>query len=196
MGILQRLRSLAVLALIGVSVSACGYNVIPTKQEAAKAAWAEVQNQYQRRADLVPNLVATVQGYAKQEKDVLTAGHRGARQGDLDSRRRQRPDRPGESQAVAGRAKRIVRRPRPTARDQRKLSGPQVEPEFLGATVPARGHREPYRRRPQGLCRRGAGLQHFAQDVPNRACGRRRCSAPSSHWLRSPPKPRPRRRRK
>ena len=72
MGILQRLRALAVLALISVSVSACGYNVIPTQQEAAKAAWAEVQNQYQRRADLVPNLVATVQGYAKQEKDVLT----------------------------------------------------------------------------------------------------------------------------
>lgn len=73
MGIFQRLRALVTLALIGVSVSACGYNVIPTKQEAAKAAWAEVQNQYQRRADLVPNLVATVQGYAKQEKDVLTA---------------------------------------------------------------------------------------------------------------------------
>ena len=72
MGILHRLRALAVVALIGVSVSGCGYNVIPTKQEAAKAAWAEVQNQYQRRADLVPNLVATVQGYAKQEKDVLT----------------------------------------------------------------------------------------------------------------------------
>ena len=72
MGILSRLRSLAVLAMIAVSVSACGYNVIPTKQEAAKAAWAEVQNQYQRRADLVPNLVATVQGYARQEKDVLT----------------------------------------------------------------------------------------------------------------------------
>ncbi len=71
MGILKRLRALAVVALIGVSVSGCGYNVIPTKQEAAKAAWAEVQNQYQRRADLVPNLVATVQGYAKQEKDVL-----------------------------------------------------------------------------------------------------------------------------
>jgi LemA protein len=72
MGILCRLRTLAALALIGVSVSACGYNVIPTQQEAAKAAWAEVQNQYQRRADLVPNLVATVQGYAKQEKDVFT----------------------------------------------------------------------------------------------------------------------------
>src|SRR6202451_2861789 len=73
MRLLQRLRSLAVLALIAVSVSACGYNVIPTKQEAANAAWAEVQNQYQRRSDLVPNLVATVQGFAKQEKDVLTA---------------------------------------------------------------------------------------------------------------------------
>ena len=69
---LSRLRSLAVVALIAVSVSSCGYNVIPTKEEAAKAAWAEVQNQYQRRSDLVPNLVATVQGYAKQEKDVLT----------------------------------------------------------------------------------------------------------------------------
>jgi LemA protein len=72
MGLLNRLRSFAVLALIAVSVSACGYNVIPTKQEAANAAWAEVQNQYQRRADLVPNLVATVQGYAKQEEKVLT----------------------------------------------------------------------------------------------------------------------------
>jgi LemA protein len=73
MRLIQRLWSLAVLALIAISVSACGYNVIPTKQEAANAAWAEVQNQYQRRADLVPNLVATVQGFAKQEKDVLTA---------------------------------------------------------------------------------------------------------------------------
>jgi LemA protein len=73
MTIWSRLRGFFALALIAVSVSACGYNVIPTKQEAANAAWAEVQNQYQRRADLVPNLVATVQGYAKQEKEVLTA---------------------------------------------------------------------------------------------------------------------------
>ena len=73
MALLSRLRALVALVIISVSVSACGYNVIPTKQEAANAAGAEVQNQYQRRADLVPNLVATVQGYAKQEKDVLTA---------------------------------------------------------------------------------------------------------------------------
>lgn len=73
MAVLSRLRALFALLLIAVSVSACGYNTIPTKEEAAKASWAEVQNQYQRRADLVPNLVATVQGYAKQEKEVLTA---------------------------------------------------------------------------------------------------------------------------
>jgi LemA protein len=63
------------LALIGVglTLSGCGYNTIPTLEETAKARWSDVQNQYQRRADLIPNLVATVQGYAAQEKSVLTA---------------------------------------------------------------------------------------------------------------------------
>ena len=67
------LRAIAAAVLLGLTVSACGYNNIPTLEEAAKAKWAEVQNQYQRRTDLIPNLVATVQGFAKQEKDVLTA---------------------------------------------------------------------------------------------------------------------------
>ena len=71
-GLFSRLRSILLLIALAIPLSGCGYNVIPTKEEAAKAAWAEVQNQYQRRSDLVPNLVATVQGYAKQEKDVLT----------------------------------------------------------------------------------------------------------------------------
>jgi LemA protein len=66
-------RFAAALVLIGLTVSGCGYNTIPTLEEQAKARWADVQNQYQRRADLIPNLVATVQGYAKQEKEVLTA---------------------------------------------------------------------------------------------------------------------------
>jgi LemA protein len=57
----------------GETLCSCGYNTIPTLEEQAKAKWADVQNNYQRRADLIPNLVATVQGYAKQEKDVLTA---------------------------------------------------------------------------------------------------------------------------
>ena len=70
---LSRLRAVFAAIVVGLSVAGCGYNTIPTAEENAKAKWAEVQNQYQRRADLIPNLVATVQGYAKQEKDVLTS---------------------------------------------------------------------------------------------------------------------------
>jgi LemA protein len=69
----SRISPLFWVALLGVTLSACGYNTIPTAEETAKAKWGDVQNQYQRRADLIPNLVATVQGYAKQEKEVLTA---------------------------------------------------------------------------------------------------------------------------
>src|SRR6202140_574221 len=70
---ISRIRSALGAALLCLAVSGCGYNTIPTDEEQAKAKWSEVQNNYQRRADLIPNLVATVQGYAKQEKDVLTA---------------------------------------------------------------------------------------------------------------------------
>jgi LemA protein len=66
-------RTVLAVILLGLTVGGCGYNTIPTDEEIAKAKWADVQNNYQRRADLIPNLVATVQGYAKQEKDVLTA---------------------------------------------------------------------------------------------------------------------------
>jgi LemA protein len=68
-----RLRAPAFVAVLCLTLSGCGYNTIPTEEEQAKAKWADVQNNYQRRADLIPNLVATVQGYAKQERDVLTA---------------------------------------------------------------------------------------------------------------------------
>ena len=68
-----RIRALGLAILLGLGLASCGYNNIPTLEETAKAKWAEVQNQYQRRTDLIPNLVATVQGYAKQEKDVLVA---------------------------------------------------------------------------------------------------------------------------
>ena len=60
------------LALVAGSISGCGYNAIQQKDEAVKAGWSEVINQYKRRADLIPNLVNTVQGYAQQERQVLT----------------------------------------------------------------------------------------------------------------------------
>jgi LemA protein len=70
---ISSIRTIFAAVLLSLTVSGCGYNNIPTYEEQAKAKWADVQNNYQRRADLIPNLVATVQGYAKQEKDVLIA---------------------------------------------------------------------------------------------------------------------------
>jgi LemA protein len=66
------IRYVALLA-VALSLAACGVNDIPTYEEQAKAAWSEVLNQYQRRSDLIPNLVETVKGYAAQERETLTA---------------------------------------------------------------------------------------------------------------------------
>jgi len=60
------------LLMVAILFSGCMINNVPTYDEEVKATWAQVQNQYKRRADLIPNLIATVKGYAKHEKDVLT----------------------------------------------------------------------------------------------------------------------------
>ncbi|SBT09747.1 LemA family protein [Candidatus Accumulibacter aalborgensis] len=70
--ILRLLRLLTLGVVLAGLLSGCGYNTFQTGDEAIKSAWSEVLNQYQRRADLVPNLVGTVKGYASHEKDVLT----------------------------------------------------------------------------------------------------------------------------
>jgi LemA protein len=67
----MRAWSLAVLAAAVLGLSGCGYNNLQSQDEGVKAAWSEVVNQYQRRADLIPNLVNTVKGYAAQEQKVL-----------------------------------------------------------------------------------------------------------------------------
>jgi LemA protein len=66
-----RPRFAIVAPAAALALGGCGVNTIPTAEEAAKARWADVQNEYQRRSDLIPNLVSTVKGYAKQEQDVL-----------------------------------------------------------------------------------------------------------------------------
>jgi LemA protein len=68
----MRIRLLAVLAFAATLLSGCGYNQIQINDETVTAAWSEVLNQYKRRADLIPNLVSVVQGYAAHEKEVLT----------------------------------------------------------------------------------------------------------------------------
>jgi LemA protein len=66
-----RAGQLVAAIALALSLAGCGINAIPSKQVAAQAAWADVQNDYQRRADLIPNLVSTVKGYAAQEQRVL-----------------------------------------------------------------------------------------------------------------------------
>jgi LemA protein len=68
---LQRARIPVLVACLGLLLAGCGVNNIPSFQETAKAKWSDVLNQYQRRADLIPNLVETVKGYAAQERQVL-----------------------------------------------------------------------------------------------------------------------------
>ena len=67
----MRKMTWALATIVMLSLSGCGYNTFQTTDEQVKAAWAEVVNQYQRRADLIPNLVNTVKGFAEQEKAVL-----------------------------------------------------------------------------------------------------------------------------
>ena len=69
----MRFLNFILVAVAAMFLAGCGINNVPTYQQAMNAKWGEVQNQYQRRADLIPNLVETVKGYAAQEKDVLTA---------------------------------------------------------------------------------------------------------------------------
>ena len=67
----NRIARFAIVVAAAATLAGCGVNSIPTAEDNAKAKWADVQSQYQRRSDLIPNLVATVKGYAKQEQDTL-----------------------------------------------------------------------------------------------------------------------------
>lgn len=70
---MRRIIQVVGAIVLAIGLSGCGYNQIQSADEATKSAWSEVINQYQRRADLIPNLVNTVKGFADQERDVLTA---------------------------------------------------------------------------------------------------------------------------
>lgn len=71
--IFTRARAFLAALVLGGLVAGCGVNTIPTLDEQVKGQWSEVQNQYQRRAELIPNLVETVKGFAAQERETLTA---------------------------------------------------------------------------------------------------------------------------
>ena len=137
MTMFARLRAAALVMALGLTLSACGVNTIPTLEESAKARWADVENQYQRRADLIPNLVATVQGYAKQEKDVLVAVTEARAKatsihidaGDLTDPAKIKALQDAQN-ALTGALSRLLA-------VTRELSRPQVERQFPGAAIAA-----------------------------------------------------------
>ena len=71
---MQSIKKIALMStlVLSLNLTGCGYNTLQVKDEAVIAAWSEVENQYQRRADLIPNLVNVVKGYASHEQTVLT----------------------------------------------------------------------------------------------------------------------------
>ncbi len=96
---------IGLVAVAAIGLSGCGVNSIPTKEEAVKARWADVENQYQRRADLIPNLVATVKGFAAQEKEVLegvTKARASATQVTVDPSKLTDPDQIAKFEAAQG----------------------------------------------------------------------------------------------
>ncbi len=133
----SRWKSFLLVLAVPVLLAGCGVNTIPTKDEQVKAAWGDVQNQYQRRADLIPNLVSTVQGYAQQERTVLTdvvKARASATQVKVDASTITDPEQFKKYQAAQDQLSGVLGR---LARDHRELSRPEIEPELPRAAIPA-----------------------------------------------------------
>ena len=147
-------RTLAVAILTGTLLSGCGYNEFQTKDEATKAAWGEVVNQYQRRADLIPNLVNTVKGYASHERETLEAVTRAraaATSFQITPEVLNNPEAFQKFQQVQG-----------------ELSGALSRLMAVSEKYPvaAGRHREPHHRGAPALHRGGPGLQRRRAQVP------------------------------
>ena len=154
------LRKLAALlaAVAAMSLAGCGYNDLQRQDEGIKGAWSEVVNQYQRRADLVPNLVNTVKGYAAQEADVLTAVTKARANVSAIKATPELVNDPAafaKFQAAQGAADERAVAP---ARGRRGVSQSQVRRAFPRPAVAARGHRESHHGRAQALHRLGADV--------------------------------------
>ena len=146
-------------ALATLSLTNCGYNAIQTTDEQVKAGWSEVVNQYQRRADLVPNLVNSVKGFAQQEKDVLLGvTNARAKVGSIQATPEVLND-PAAFQkftAAQGELSSALSRLLVVTENY-----PQLKSDALvqGPDVAARRHREPHHGGAQPLHQGGAGLQ-------------------------------------
>ncbi len=145
-------------ALASLSLTNCGYNAIQSEDEQIKANWSEVVNQYQRRADLVPNLVNSVKGFAQQEKDVLLGvTNARAKVGSIQATPEVLNDPAAlqKFQAAQGELSSALSRLLVVTENY-----PQLKSDALvqGSDVAARGNREPHHGRTQPLHQSGAGL--------------------------------------
>jgi hypothetical protein len=166
-------RKLATVAIIAatLTLSGCGYNTLQTQDEQVKAGWSEVVNQYQRRADLIPNLVNTVKGYAAQEQQVLTEVTRARANATEHPGDAGAPQQPGGVPEVPAGAGRAVGRAVAAHGRRREVPRPQVRRAVPRPAGAARGHREPDHRRAQPLHQDRAGLQHDGALVPDQPDG-------------------------
>jgi LemA protein len=167
----MRFIAIALLAVASLGLGGCGYNTLQTQDEAVKASWSEVVNQYQRRADLIPNLVNTVKGYAAQEERVLVGVTEARARATSIQVTPELLERPRGAAQVPGRAGRADLGAEEPDRGQRELPAAQVRPELPRPAGAARGHREPDRRGPQSLHRVGAVLQRHGAPVPDQPDG-------------------------
>ena len=156
----SRLIAFITILASAVFLSGCGINTIPTYEQDAKAKWSEVQNQYKRRADLIPNLVESVRGFADQEKSVLT-GVTEARAKATQVQVTLPPDiltNPEAMKKFARCARPAVGRARQAAGRVGALSRYQVGRELHGLAEPDRGDRKPHRDRAARLHRGRAAV--------------------------------------
>ncbi len=163
------LKKIAVLcaAIVTMTLAGCGYNDLQRQDEGIKAAWSEVLNQYQRRADLVPNLVNTVKGYAAQEQTVLTeVTNARANVGAIKATPELIND-PGCIPEIHRGAKPADRRAVAAARRFRELSAIEVRRAVPRPAIAARGHGKSHHRRAQALHRHGADVQFDRPLVPD-----------------------------
>ena len=164
----MRTFRVSLLVLGSLLLSACGYNTLQVQDEATKSAWAEVVNQYQRRADLIPNLVNTVKGFAAQEQAVLLGVTEARARASQITVNADDPASLAQFQAAQGDVSSALSRLLVVGRE---LPGAQVRPEFPRPAGAARGHREPHHRGTQPLHPGSAGLQRHGAQVPDQPDG-------------------------
>jgi LemA protein len=165
---------------VAPALTGCGYNDFQRLDEQVKAGWSEVLNQYQRRADLIPNIVATVKGEANFEQETLTKVVEARAKATVHPGHARAGQQPRGVQQVPAGAGRAGQRAEPPADGDRELPQPEGQPGLPGPARAAGRHREPHHRGAQPLHQDRAGVQRAGAQLPQQ---------PDGHGVQLQPKP-------